>query len=325
MNAAEAIYGAAVAARNALYDRGMFKAEHLPRPVVSIGNIAAGGTGKTPFTMLLGELLRERGVRFDVLSRGYRRRTTGVRVVDAAGDASEFGDEPLLMARRLRVPVVVGESRYRAGLMAEAKFDSQMHLLDDGFQHRQLAREFDIVMLAPEDLDGRLLPTGRLREPPGSLHRADAIVVPEEMDTSRLQVNVGQQVWRVRRNVHVHGGSVRPLAFCGIARPERFFTDLRTSGIAAAAEVAFRDHCRYDGSEVQKLIGMALEKKADGFVTTAKDEINLGGRAGELQRLAIAEVKMELVEADRAMEFLLARLAERGHRLGTKAARSPRP
>ena len=135
------LYTAAIRGRNALYDAGMFRAERLAGPVVSIGNISTGGSGKTPFVICLGELLKQRGIKFDVLSRGYRRQTQGVAIVDPAGTAAEFGDEPLLISRRLGVPVVVGESRYEAGLRAEQQFGPQLHLLDDGFQHRELARE----------------------------------------------------------------------------------------------------------------------------------------------------------------------------------------
>jgi tetraacyldisaccharide 4'-kinase len=108
----------------------------LQGPVVSVGNLSVGGSGKTPFVLLLGELLKGRGVKCDILSRGYGRKTRGVALVDPAGSAREFGDEPVLMARRLEVPVVVGEDRYQAGLFAEEKFGPELHILDDGFQHR---------------------------------------------------------------------------------------------------------------------------------------------------------------------------------------------
>jgi tetraacyldisaccharide 4'-kinase len=170
---ASGIYGAAIAARNGLYERGWLRARRLQGPVVSVGNISAGGSGKTPFVILLGELLRARGIPFDVLSRGYGRKTSGVLEVDPAGLPQEFGDEPLLIARRLRVPVVVGEDRYEAGRFAEERYGPQMHLLDDGFQHRGLARDFDFVLVTPEDARDRLLPAGRLREPMTSLRRAD--------------------------------------------------------------------------------------------------------------------------------------------------------
>ena len=186
--------------RNALYDRGVLRARRLDRPVVSVGNISAGGSGKTPFVMLLGELLKARGVKFDVLSRGYGRKSRGVLLVDPAGLPHEFGDEPLLIARRLRVPVIVGEDRYEAGRFAESKFGSQLHLLDDGFQHRRLARDFDIVLVTPQDATDRLLPAGRLREPLRSLNRADAVVLASGASEESFPLK-GRLVWRVRRGI----------------------------------------------------------------------------------------------------------------------------
>ena len=135
----------------------------------------------------LGELLQARGIRFDVLSRGYRRKTRGVLVVETDGNAADFGDEPLLIARRLGVPVIVGESRYEAGRVAEGKFHPQLHILDDGLQHRSLARDFDIVLLTEPDFDDRLLPSGRLREPLSSLRRADAIVLPRDFSVIKIR------------------------------------------------------------------------------------------------------------------------------------------
>ena len=152
------VFGLGVRSRNALYDRGVLRSRRLRGPVVSVGNLSVGGSGKTPFVIMLGELLKARGVKFDILSRGYGRETTGVAIVDPTGSAREFGDEPLLMARRLGVPVVVGEDRYQAGLLAEESFGVRWHILDDGFQHRALARDFDIVLVNPEDAQDRLLP-----------------------------------------------------------------------------------------------------------------------------------------------------------------------
>jgi tetraacyldisaccharide 4'-kinase len=166
VNPASAIYGAVVGARNRLYDRHAIQPRRLRGPVVSVGNISVGGSGKTPFVILLGELLKQCGVKFDVLSRGYRRKTRGVMQVDPAGESSTYGDEPLLIARRLEIPVVLGEDRYQAGVFAEQKFGSQLHLLDDGFQHRRLARDFDIVLVTPDDARDSLLPGGRQRSEP---------------------------------------------------------------------------------------------------------------------------------------------------------------
>ena len=180
MNPLSALYGASVKARNDLYDRGALKIRRMPGPVVSIGNLTVGGSGKTPFLITLGELLKARGIGFDVLSRGYGRATKGVGLVDPEGSPRDFGDEPLLIARKLQVPVIVGEDRYAAGQFAEEKFGPQLHLLDDGFQHRRLARDFDIVLITPTDAGDSLLPTGRLREPLSSLSRADAVVLTND-------------------------------------------------------------------------------------------------------------------------------------------------
>src|SRR6202142_1506286 len=122
MNPLSSLFGLGVRARNALYDRGLARARRLRGPVVSVGNLSVGGSGKTPFVLLLGELLKARGVNFDVLSRGYGRKSKGVLLVDPAGLPQQFGDEPLLIARKLGVPVIVGEDRYEAGRFAESRF-----------------------------------------------------------------------------------------------------------------------------------------------------------------------------------------------------------
>src|SRR5436305_13614270 len=136
MNLSSSLFGLGVSGRNALYDANLLRAKKLSGPVVSIGNLSVGGSGKTPFVLLLGDLLKARGIKFDILSRGYGRKTRGVILVDSAGPAHEFGDEPLLISRRLNVPVIVGEDRHAAGIFAESSFGPQLHLLDDGFQHR---------------------------------------------------------------------------------------------------------------------------------------------------------------------------------------------
>src|ERR1700692_3875850 len=182
MNPLTGLYGAASALRNTLFDRGILPSRRLEQPVVSVRNVSVGGSGKTPFVIALGELLQARGIRFDVLTRGYHRKSHGVLVVDPDGNAADFGDEPLLIARRLGVPVIVGESRYDAGRIAEQKFQAQLHILDDGFQHRSLARDFDIVLVMESDFSDTLLPSGRLREQVSSLQRADAIVLPTRFE-----------------------------------------------------------------------------------------------------------------------------------------------
>jgi len=310
MNFLSSIFGIGVRARNALYERGIARARKLQGPVVSIGNLSVGGSGKTPFVLLLGELLKARGVKFDILSRGYGRRTRGVARVDPGGLSRDFGDEPLLLARRLSVPVIVGEDRYEAGLFAEKSFGPQLHLLDDGFQHRALARDFDIVLVTPEDARDRLLPAGRLREQVTSLSRADAVVLASGASPQSFPLN-GKLLWRVRRGISVTNVPARPVVFCGIARPQTFLLQLRTAGIEPVAQALFRDHHAYSERDIQDLLKLRQQSEAEGFVTTEKDAINLGGFLDVLQPLAVIPVKMELTDAANAVDTMLRMIAER--------------
>jgi tetraacyldisaccharide 4'-kinase len=309
-NALAAVFGTAVKARNALYDRGTLRAQRLEGAVISVGNLAVGGSGKTPFVILLGELLRRRGVAFDVLTRGYGRSTRGVAVVDASGTAADFGDEPLLIARKLNVPVIVGEDRYDAGRFAEQKFGAQLHILDDGFQHRALARDFDIVLVTPDDARDRLLPAGRLREPLTALQRADAVVLTSGA-TPELFPMPGKLVWRARRGIVPRNLPPDPVVFCGIARPQNFFLQLRKAGIEPAAEASFRDHHAYTQKDIDDLIRIRAQSEGGGFVTTEKDLINLGRLATQLDPLEVVPVKMDLINADAALDTILQAITRR--------------
>jgi tetraacyldisaccharide 4'-kinase len=315
MSGLGSLFGVGVRMRNALYDAGTLRARHLQGPVISIGNISVGGAGKTPFTILLGELLKARGIKFDVLSRGYHRESRGVVMVDRAGTAAQFGDEPLLIAQHLRVPVIVGESRHEAGLFAERKFGPQLHLLDDGFQHRRLARDFDIVLVTPEDIADQLLPEGRLREPLTSLRRADAIVLMRAAVPDRLPVPPNKTIWRTKRSAVVPDAPPHPLAFCAIARPQAFFAELREAGVELAATRQFRDHHRYTEADIRAIVARARRTKAGGFVTTEKDAMNLGSLAESLAPLAVAKVALELEDADAALDLMLAKIEQRRTRM----------
>jgi len=304
------VFGMGVRGRNTLYDRGVLRARKLQGPVVSVGNLSVGGSGKTPFVLLLGELLKDRGVKFDILSRGYGRKTRGVALVDPAGSAREFGDEPVLMARRLEVPVVVGEDRYQAGLFAEEKFGPELHILDDGFQHRSLVRDFDIVMVTPEDARDRLLPRGRLREPLSSLRRADVVVLVSGAAPESFPLD-GKLVWQARRGILPRHIPPRPVAFCGIARPQNFFRQLHTAGIQPVAEAFYRDHHAYTEPDIRELLDLCRAGEGGGYVTTEKDAINLGPHLSKLQPLAVVPVKMKLVDAPDVVDTLLRVVEER--------------
>ena len=313
MNPLSAIYGGVIEARNALHDRGILRARRLQGAVISVGNLSAGGSGKTPFVLLLGELLKTRGMKFDVLSRGYGRKSRGVLLVDPAGSPAEFGDEPLLIARKLQVPVIVGEDRYKAGGFAESRFGPQLHLLDDGFQHRALARDFDIVLVTPQDANDRLLPTGRLREPLNSLRRADAVVLASGASAESFPVE-GKLMWRVRRGIEPRNVPPRPLVFCGIARPQQFTLQLRTANIEPVAEAFYRDHHAYREQDIRELLALKQKSEAGGFVTTEKDAVNLGSYLSALEPLCVVPVRMELAEAANALDTMLRVIEERKRR-----------
>ena len=313
MNPLSGIYGGVVGARNALYDRGWLRSRRLQGPVISVGNVSTGGSGKTPFVILLGELLKARGIRFDVLSRGYGRKTRGVLLVNPGGLARDFGDEPLLIARRLQAPVVVGEDRYEAGRFAESRFGCQIHLLDDGFQHRSLARDFDIVMVTPDDARDRLLPAGRLREPLRSVRRADAVVLASGASSDPFPL-AGKTVWRVRRGIVPDSVPLQPVVFCGIARPQSFLLQLRAAGVDPVAEAFFHDHHAYTEKDVRDLLQLRQRSEADGFVTTEKDAVNLGGYLAALAPLTVVPVKMELADAANAVDTMLRMIEERRRR-----------
>jgi tetraacyldisaccharide 4'-kinase len=290
MNPLSAIFGAGVATRNALYDRGVFPVKKLARPVVSIGNISVGGSGKTPFVIALGQLLAERGITFDVLSRGYGRASTGIAVVDPSGSPAQFGDEPLLIARKLQAPVIVGTDRYQAGLLAEQKFPNRLHVLDDGFQHRRLHRDFDIVLLPKEDQAGSLLPTGRLREPLGTLRRADAVVL---FDSQAQQVQA-KSIWHARRVIELPAFAGKTIAFSGIARPRQFLEGIKSSKLEIAGTLTFRDHHRYQQRDINRLLALGKQTGADVFMTTEKDLINLGALSSQLAPLMTAGLRIEI-------------------------------
>jgi tetraacyldisaccharide 4'-kinase len=310
LNPLTGLYGSVAALRNTLFDRGVLSMRRLDQPVVSVGNLSVGGSGKTPFVIALGELLKTREIRFDVLSRGYGRKTRGTLVVESDGKASDFGDEPLLIARRLGVPVIVGESRYDAGRLAEHKFQPQLHILDDGFQHRSLARDFDIVLMTESDLGDRLLPFGRMREPLSSLARADAVVLPPGLavDPPTLQQ---KPVWQIERELLLPNPPSRPVVFCGIARPVQFFAQVRAAGISPAAEMIFRDHHAYGLHDIQALIQACRDSRADGFLTTEKDAINLGPDHRGLEPLAVAVLRLTIDRPTDVVDAILTRIKER--------------
>jgi len=213
---------------------------------------------------------------------------------------------------RRGVPVVVGETRFAAGEFSEQRHGRRVHLLDDGFQHRRLARDFDIVIVTAPDVHDRLLPAGRLREPLKAIARADAVVIADEVNANNLPIHGDQHIWRVHRGISVAPISVPALAFCAIARPPRFFDDLHKAGIHVAQTLTFPDHHPYTQPDIAALLSAARSSNASGFITTEKDLINLGPLASQLQPLSIARVTLELLDGRHAIDRLVQTLIHRG-------------
>ena len=260
----------------------------LRHPVISIGNLAVGGRGKTPLAACVARLLLEAGERPAILSRGYGRElpVDGVVVVRdpsaVRADLARSGDEPLMLARQLPgASVLVCEDRYLAGCIAEHHLGATVHILDDGLQHLQLDRDLEIIVVGREDVSRPVtLPAGRLREPLDTLVVADAILVEDGVviETAGLPAplftlsrNCGAPVYPDARTVP--NGPVYAIA--GIASPAAFFTQLRSSGLEIAGTRSFRDHHRYSRRDVDDVSAAARAADAAGVVTTEKDYVRL--------------------------------------------------
>jgi tetraacyldisaccharide 4'-kinase len=320
-----ATFGLLAAARNRGFDRGWLPITHLAAPVISVGNLSVGGTGKTPTVIAVGEELARRGLRCDVLTRGYRRPGRERLVVlppapAGAAAPAEAGDEPRLIARRLQVPVLVGRDRAAGGREGERRFASQLHLLDDGFQRRQLGRCFDLVLVTAEDLEDHLLPAGRLREPPRALVRAHAVLWAGHLGDSVAQGD-GVAQDDVRRRVArwtaapVYFGHKAPsagvpvrgrvFAFCALGRPESFWATLEEMGMEVAGRRSFRDHYRYRRADILCLRREAADAGAETFVTTEKDAINLPDNCG-LEKLTVIGIEMRITALPQLVDMMLA-------------------
>lgn len=298
----ELLYRGAVAARDTGFRTGVLRSARVSARVISIGNLAAGGTGKTPLVALVAGHLTAMGRHVAVLTRGYGRTERGLRAVSpgvADDEWGRIGDEPALLRRALPgVPIVVAADRVRAAREAMARFGADTLLLDDGFQHRWLARDLDVVLLdahRPFD-NGHLLPRGLLREPAAALARAHlAVLTADEpsMDWEAAAARIapwtrGQVVAGAVRvptcwlDLASEGrwapdalAGVRAVAFAGIARPERFQATAERLGIRVVAFLSFRDHHRYRPFDMAAIAAAARRHGADAAVTTEKDAVRL--------------------------------------------------
>jgi len=306
MSPLTAVYGAVVRSRRILYERGTFSRSKLAAPVISVGNITTGGTGKTPMVLWLASWLARNGRQVCILTRGYRRRKADRLTIVSDGrqvcaTPADAGDEPFLLATKLLgiASVISNADRKAAGDLAIQKFGSDIFILDDGFQHLQLNRDFDIVTIDATNPwgGGWLLPVGRLREPITSLTRADCIVLTrtdqvEEYESILAHIGKasgGRPVLISRMQNHVYSpvgirrakGDVPegPLAaFCGIGNSQSFFRQVESEGgKELVLKRAFPDHHSYSQKDISMVVDEAKRLGARSLVTTEKDAVKLTG------------------------------------------------
>jgi len=329
--AASRLYGLGARGRRVLYALGLLPVKRLPAPVVSVGNLTVGGAGKTPVAACLARLWRDKGRRVAILSRGYGGQSRGVTCISDGQNTykkpPEAGEEPYWLARALPgVAVYTGACRYAAGLAAWEEFTPDLFLLDAGFQHVQLHRALDLVLLdaASPFGNGRLLPAGPLREPAAVLDAARVIILTRfEPGRHQAQLAAIQRDWPdktvltatiapVRVTSYPGGHTEAPaamrhralVAFAGLARPEVFTATLQELGVDLKAFRAFPDHHAYRRREVQDLTDTARALGAGALITTGKDWARLAERwEGDLL-LWVLEVEARLAEPESVLALL---------------------
>jgi tetraacyldisaccharide 4'-kinase len=279
------LYAAVARRRREWYAARPMARRRLRHPVVSIGNIAAGGRGKTPFTALVARMLLEAGESPAVLSRGYARTEPGdeaVVVRDREGiraDLARSGDEPLMLARQLPGAIVVtSRDRFVGGELAEQRLGATVHVLDDGFQHFRVDRDVDIVLVKAADLTASTFPSGRLREPADVLVAADAIVALDAFESPQPHAAFFRGRRRTAPAVFEDGvnrAGERVLAVAGVADPEAFFEEVAAQGFAVAGTRRFGDHHPFSAADVARLLEEARAAKARAILTTEKDYVRL--------------------------------------------------
>ena len=336
--AASYLYGTGAYFRNRLYRSGCLGQKSLPCPVISVGNITAGGTGKTPMTIYLADLLTRLGRKPVVISRGYKGRLkTDAAVVgngcDLFLDADQAGDEPHMMALMKQFPVVVGKNRYQAGLLALDRLSPDIMVLDDAFQHVRLKRDIDLLLMDHDQPFGncRMLPAGRLREPAApALARAHAVILTRCPDTSPEKPHPVSclaphlPVFYTRHHPYLSDwisgeGTQSPtglnslkgrgvMLFSGISDNRSFYRTIQNLGAGILDHLEFTDHYRYKGADIRRIQDRAISLGADLLVTTQKDQAKLDPREKWVKDLAVVGVKLVFSKEKRFQSFIANRL-----------------
>lgn len=319
------VYGGVMRLRARLYAAGILPSRSLPCRVISIGNITAGGTGKTPMTILVAQLIRDLGYRVVVISRGYRGRLEATGGIVSDGETiflgpEDAGDEPNLMAGVLKgIPVLVGRRRYETGMLAISRFNPDVIVLDDAFQHMGLKRDLNLVLLDSRSPfgNGYLLPRGPLREPVSALERAQAVVYTRCSRSVRMPLRPKQfpgprPIFCARHApvIRTVGSTAaapmltettnlsplafkKVVAFGGVADNRPFFDSLAEAGCVVSKKYFFPDHHRYRIEELATIAESAEKLGADRIVTTFKDFVKVSTFRGWTRQLVAVDVTIE--------------------------------
>jgi tetraacyldisaccharide 4'-kinase len=340
------LYGAGARLRRRAFQQGWLKSRRLPRPVISVGNLTVGGSGKTPLVAEIAEILLRHGYKPSILTRGYSRQSGADLIAiepdpELIPDPRATGDEPAVLARALpQVPIIICADRFRAGQLAEQRFATDVHILDDGFQHFALERDVDLVAIdvTQDVLHGAVLPAGRLREPVSALARAGVIVLtrteiqdPAATENQVKEINSRAPVFRcatelrglvdagIRQQIEPGDYRGKPVcAFCAIGNPSAFFADLGRWGFNPVAEIAFRDHHVFTAQDASRLNSVADEKGAAAFLTTEKDLMNLQPQLELRHPVLACSIRAEIAYAEKFEQVVLAGIERK--QLGSKVA-----
>jgi len=324
--------------RNRLYDKKIFAVVKLPCPVISVGNITAGGTGKTPCVIMLARMLQSHGFKPAILSRGYGGKTTkSVNIVSDGKnillDSKTAGDEPFLMAQSLRsIPIFVGPQRIKTGVTAINRFGANVLICDDAMQHRQIFRDINLVLLdSPDPLgNGHVLPRGKLREPIAGLGRASAFLLTRADETPNTDSinNKLTQIGNIPIFTSIHKlkdvikgdysdkwpiaglKGKKVCAFCGIAKPDSFKKSLLAAQCHILSWDTFPDHHNYSRAELEIIKNKFYNYEADLIITTQKDGMRLQNFAEFLSIIHMMRIEMEITPSRESFDnFILDRLA----------------
>ncbi len=311
------LYSVLIFWRNFFYKHNFFVTRKLPRPVISIGNLTVGGTGKTPIVMYICEFLKKRGYKTSIISRGYQRNTKGTFLV-SNGDHplstwEETGDEPYMMAKKLcKIPIVVDEDRYRGGMFLINNFNPDIIVIDDGFQHRSLYRDVDIVLINGNDEihEHKVLPYGLLREPWHSIKRADAIFITKnkpqpflnrKIKKTSLPIFYTKIKSSIKPKINIKNKKV--FLFCGIADPETFKQIVVNYDCNICGTKIFPDHFNYPRKEIIHIEKKAKELGVDYILTTEKDWTKIENFDLTFSFIVL-ELRLEVIEKDRLKKLL---------------------